>query len=73
MEFVSLEEQLVGGVGGRGVELPYSFLSPFSGMSPNMTELLMTRTLSLNSINQSINQINIFLKLKSIKYSYPSI
>ena len=38
-----------------------------------MTELLMTRTLSLNSINQSINQINIFLKLKSIKYSYLSI
>ena len=34
-----------------------------------MTEILLTGTLSLNSINQ----INIFLKLKSIKYSYLSI
>ena len=34
-----------------------------------MTEILATRTLSLNSINQ----INIFLKLNSIKYSYLSI
>ena len=33
-----------------------------------MTEILLTGTLSLNSINQ----INIFLKLKSIKYSYIS-
>ena len=38
-----------------------------------MTEISLTGTLSLNSINQSINQINIFLKLKSIEYSYLSI
>ena len=37
-----------------------------------MTEILLTGTLSLNSINQSIKK-NIFLKLKSIKYSYLSI
>ena len=35
-----------------------------------MTEILVTRTLSLT---QSINQINIFLKLKPMKYSYLSI
>ena len=34
-----------------------------------MTEILVTRTLSLNSINQ----INMYLKLNSIKYSYLSI
>ena len=34
-----------------------------------MTEIFLTGTLSLNSINQ----INTFLKLKSIKYSYLSI
>ena len=34
-----------------------------------MTEIFLTGTFSLNSINQ----INIFLKLKSIKYSYLSI
>ena len=34
-----------------------------------MTEILLTGTFSLNSINQ----INIFLNLKSIKYSYLSI
>ena len=38
-----------------------------------MAELFETRTLSLNSINQSINQMNIFLKLKSIRYPYLSI
>ena len=36
-----------------------------------MTEILATKTLSLNSINQSNKHI--FLKLNSTKYSYLSI
>ena len=52
-----------------GLGYSYSFLSLFSGRSPNMTEIFLTGTLSLNSINQ----INIFLKIKSITYSYLSI
>ena len=43
--------------GGGGLVLSYSFLSPFSGRSPNMTEPMVTRTLSLNSINQSNKHI----------------
>ena len=49
--------------------LSYSFLSPFSGRCPYMTEILLTWTLGINTINQLL-KINLFLKLKLIKYSY---
>ena len=43
-------------MGGPFVYPILLFSLPLSGRSPDMTEILLTRTLSLNSINQSINQ-----------------
>ena len=52
MEFASLVANLV------GVRVTLFFpLSPISGKSPIVTEILATRTLSLNSINQSNKHI----------------
>ena len=52
MEFASLEANSV-----RIIGRSYSFLSPFAGRSHNKTEILVTRTLSLNSIDQSNKQV----------------
>ena len=54
MQFASLKAKLGGGLGVFGL-LPSSFLSPsLSGRSADMTEILLTGSLNLNSINQPL-------------------
>ena len=55
MILASLEANLGGGW-GLFVYPILLFSLLLSGRSPNMTEILLTGTLSLNSISQSINQ-----------------
>ena len=52
MKFASLEAHLDG---GQGLLVdPILFSPSLSGRSPDMTEILLTRILSFNSVNQSI-------------------
>ena len=52
MKFASLEANLGGGWGLRVFYPILLFSLPLSGKIPDMTEILLTGTLSLNSINQ---------------------
>ena len=64
MKFASLEANL--GVGPGLLVYPnFLFSLPLSGRSPDVTEIMLTGTFSLNSIKQSINDIDYGLPDKS--------
>ena len=61
MQFASLKAKLGGGLGVFGL-LPSSFLSPsLSGRNADMTEILLTGSLNLNSINQPLISSSFFV------------
>ena len=61
MQFASLKAKLGEGLGVFGL-LPSSFLSPsLSGRNADMTEILLTGSLNLNSINQPLISSSFFV------------